>query len=271
MSAIRLSDRLMMVYRLLDMGNVIADVGCDHGYLPIRLIEDGKFKNAIAMDINEGPLSKAADNINVHGLSSHIKTRLSDGVSALHQGEADAISICGMGGNVMMHIFEEGQEVLRGLDTIVIQPQSEYSKLREYLRLKEYAIVDEDIVVEDGHYYFAWKLETGATGGRVPCRAFLSGSDATGGRVPCRAFLSGSDLDEKIRDKEPVPLSHLSPILLERKNPIYKDYLMQQMLSIDKAIANIEANGNKQSSRYEELISERKLIDENIRMYYNNE
>ena len=255
MSAIRLSDRLMMVYRLLDMGNVYADVGCDHGYLPIRLIEDGKFKNAIAMDINEGPLSKAADNINTHGLSSHIKTRLSDGVSALHQGEADAISICGMGGNVMMHIFEEGQEVLRGLDTIVIQPQSEYSKLREYLRLKEYTVVDEDIVYEDGHYYFAWKLETGATGGRVPCRAFLS----------------GSDLDEKIRDKEPVPLSHLSPILLERKNPIYKDYLMQQMLSIDKAIANIESNGNKQSARYEELISERKLIDENIRMYYNNE
>ena len=261
MSAIRLSDRLMMVYRLLDMGNVYADVGCDHGYLPIRLIEDGKFKNAIAMDINEGPLSKAADNINAHGLSLDIETRLSDGVKALSIGEADAISICGMGGNVMKHIFEEGQEVLRGLDTIVIQPQSEYSKLREYLRLKEYTIVDEDIVVEDGHYYFAWKLS--ATGGRVPC--------ATGGRVPCRAFLSGSDLDEKIRDKEPVPLSHLSPILLERKNPIYKDYLMQQMLSIDKAIANIESNGNKQSARYEELISERKLIDENIRMYYNNE
>ena len=268
MSAIRLSDRLMMVYRLLDMGNVYADVGCDHGYLPIRLIEDGKFKNAIAMDINEGPLSKAADNINAHGLSLDIETRLSDGVKALSIGEADAISICGMGGNVMMHIFEEGQEVLRGLDTIVIQPQSEYSKLREYLRLKEYTIVDEDIVVEDGHYYFAWKLS--ATGGRVPCRAFLSGSDLDE-QIRDKEPVPLSHLDEKIRDKEPVPLSHLSPILLERKNPIYKDYLMQQMLSIDKAIANIESNGNKQSARYEELISERKLIDENIRMYYNNE
>ena len=247
-TSLHLSERLSMVANLLDMGNVYADIGCDHGYLPISLIAEGRFSRAIAMDINEGPLSKAADNIKRYGLTDCIETRLSDGVSALKCGEADVISICGMGGNVMMRIFEAGADVLKSADIIVIQPQSEYAKLSNYIRLQGYTIVDEDIVYEDGHYYFAWKLKSGQGDGSVV-----------------------NFLDE-------CGFYH-SPILLERCNSIYRSYLEHHQSACDTAIANIRANlpsdavdqpsESPSARRMEQLMNERSIIADNINLYYN--
>ncbi|MCR4611921.1 MAG: class I SAM-dependent methyltransferase [Lachnospiraceae bacterium] len=236
--SIPMSERLMMVFRLLDMGNVICDVGCDHGYLPIKLIESGNYNKAIAMDINEGPLNKASENIDKFGLSDCIETRLSDGVKSLRQDEADAVSICGMGGNVMMHIFDDGKEVLSHLDKIVIQPQSEYMTLHNYILLQGYAIVDEDIVFEDGKYYFAWKLKyTGE---------------------------SLSDADGTIKEK---PGYYHSVNLLEQGNETYRAYLEYHLKNCNKAIENIKANSSD-NARLEQLLAERDLVRDSVREYY---
>ena len=226
-----LSKRLTSVYNLLGMGNVIADVGCDHGYLPISLIESGRFKRAIAMDINEGPLIKASDNIAAHGLSELIETRLSDGVSALEAGEADAISICGMGGNVIMHIFDEGTHILPYADKIVIQPQSEYMKLQHHLLLQGYTISDEDIVYEDGHYYFAWRLiHTGDT----PQDAHKEMPDDTLGY-------------------------YHSERLMKQHSQTYIEYLEWYLSACDKAIESIKSNSTDKQ-RLNQLLKEKQLI-----------
>lgn len=141
------------VAAMVTSGGVLADVGTDHGYIPIALIQRQKIKSAIAMDINKGPLAHAQDNIASAQLGDYIQTRLSDGVAALGEGEADSILIAGMGGELVIHILSEGEKVCKAASELILQPQSDIRKVREYLRLHHYKIVDEDMICEDGKYY----------------------------------------------------------------------------------------------------------------------
>ena len=106
---VKLSNRLSAVASFVTDGNVLADVGTDHGYIPIYLLQEKRIKKAIAMDINAGPLQRAKEHIALYGLKDYIETRLSDGVEALMPGEADTILIAGMGGGLVMHILEDGR------------------------------------------------------------------------------------------------------------------------------------------------------------------
>lgn len=142
----------------IDKKSVVADIGCDHGYVSIYLVESGIASRAIAMDVRKGPLSGALNNIHDFGFSDHIKTRLSDGLKALEPGEADAIIIAGMGGKLMMRILEEGDPAALGAYFGVLQPQSDLDEFRKYLRDKGYVILDEKIVFDDGKYYFPMKV-----------------------------------------------------------------------------------------------------------------
>ena len=114
-----------------DKRPVVADIGCDHGYVSIYLVESGIASRAIAMDVRKGPLSGAASNIHDYGLSDYITTRLSDGLKALEPGEADAIIIEGMGGKRMMRILEEGNPAALGACFGVLQPQSDLDEFRK--------------------------------------------------------------------------------------------------------------------------------------------
>ena len=75
--------------RLVTEGNRLVDVGCDHGYLPVYLIQQKKIPSAIAMDVRKGPLSRAQEHIRQYGLEEYIQTRLSDGLEGLKAGEGD--------------------------------------------------------------------------------------------------------------------------------------------------------------------------------------
>lgn len=141
------------VAAMVTSGGVLADVGTDHGYIPIALVEEKKVQRAIAMDINEGPLSRARENIVQNHLEKYVETRRSDGVEALTVGEADSVLIAGMGGELVIHILSAGEAVCRKAKELILQPQSDIRKVREYLRLHQYKIVDEDMVCEDGKYY----------------------------------------------------------------------------------------------------------------------
>ena len=110
-----LSKRLQAVADLVSNGVTVADVGTDHGYIPIYLVESGKNKCAIAMDINRGPLDRAEAHIRMHGLGEQIKTRLSDGVQKLQIGECDCVIVAGMGGGLVIKIMEDGEEIFRNL------------------------------------------------------------------------------------------------------------------------------------------------------------
>ena len=153
MREIQISRRLRAVAGLVKENGPLADVGCDHGYIPIYLIQKGKIPRAIAMDVNQGPLDRARVHIREWGLEKYIETRLSDGLAALFAGEADTIVIAGMGGPLMERILTEGQKALTQVKELVLQPQSEIGHFREFLAREGYCIRAEDMVEEDGKYY----------------------------------------------------------------------------------------------------------------------
>ena len=150
---VKISDRLKTAASLIREGAVLADVGTDHGYVPIYLLEQKKIKSAIAMDINKGPLERAREHIHLYGMDAYIQTRLSDGVAALEKGEADSILIAGMGGGLVMHILEEGKDICQAAGELILQPQSELCSVREYLAENGYVTESERMVFEDGKYY----------------------------------------------------------------------------------------------------------------------
>ena len=93
----QLSIRMQAVADMVTPGGRIADIGTDHGYVPIYLVEQNKTDHAIAMDVRKGPLARAGENIVRFGCSDRIETRLSDGLAMLKPGEADTVIIAGMG------------------------------------------------------------------------------------------------------------------------------------------------------------------------------
>lgn len=158
----QLSERLSAIANMVKKGNRVVDVGCDHGYIPIWLVKQGWIPGAIAMDINKGPLLRAKDNIEQHGLSPYIETRLSDGVAALLAGEGDTLAIAGMGGPLTERILEQGADVLESIKEIILEPQSEIGHVRQYLQEHGYEITAEDMVFEDGKYYPIMKVVHGS-------------------------------------------------------------------------------------------------------------
>lgn len=155
---IKLSKRMNAVASMVTDGNVLADVGTDHGYVPIALVQKGKITKAIAMDINKGPLQRANEHIRSCRLENMIETRLSDGVEALDENEADTILIAGMGGELVIHILTDGEKVCRKAKELILQPQSDIDHVRRYLRENKYRIIDEDMVFEEGKYYPMMKV-----------------------------------------------------------------------------------------------------------------
>lgn len=150
---IKISERLRTVASLVTEGYRLADIGTDHGYVPIYLLEQKKIPSAIAMDIGRGPLERAREHILRHGMGDYIQTRLSDGAAALEPGEADSIVIAGMGGGLVMHILDSGAAVCRSAKELILQPQSELEKVRIFLETQGYAADAEAMVEEEGKYY----------------------------------------------------------------------------------------------------------------------
>ena len=145
-----LSKRLTAVAALVTPGSRLADVGTDHGYIPIWLVKNGRIPCAVAMDVNKGPLLRAEENIREEGLEEKIETRLSDGLKKLCPGEADAAVIAGMGGALTIYILEAASRVLPGMKELILQPQSEIAKVRRWLEDQGWQIAEEDMVEEDG-------------------------------------------------------------------------------------------------------------------------
>ena len=119
----QLSERMRRLTCLVTEGNRLADVGTDHGYVPIALVKAGRIPSAVAMDVNRGPLARARAHIRESGLSTYIETRLSDGLAQLEPGEAETVMIAGMGGMLTIRILENGAHCLDTVQELVLQPQ----------------------------------------------------------------------------------------------------------------------------------------------------
>ncbi len=155
---ILLSDRLLAVAGLAGSSDCVCDIGTDHGFVPIYLINSCAAEHVIAMDINEGPLDRAKEHIREYGLEDRIETRLSNGMEKLLADEADTAICAGMGGILMKRILEDGAPREKGLKHMVLQPQSDLATFRQYLRYERFFIEDEKEIFEDGKYYVAMRV-----------------------------------------------------------------------------------------------------------------
>ncbi len=158
MKAVELSARMQALADMVSRGRVVCDVGCDHGWVSIYLVQQGIASKVYAMDVGIGPLERAKEHIRSYNLEKYIDPRLSDGLASLQVGEADCMVCAGMGGPLMMKILTEGREKVRAMKEIILQPQSEIARFRAFLRQEGYKIVREDMVLEEGKYYPMMKV-----------------------------------------------------------------------------------------------------------------
>ena len=153
MEELNLSDRLRLIAGLIKKGSKVADIGTDHGYLPIFLVKSGITDRVIAMDVRKGPLKKAEDNTRAFCVFDQIELRLSDGLAALEKGEADTVTISGMGGRLIQSILTNGMEKLDKSTRLIVSPQSELREFRIFLKEKGFLVLEEHMMTEDGQFY----------------------------------------------------------------------------------------------------------------------
>ena len=153
MSSIKLSKRLECIVSNVKSGGIVADIGCDHAFTSICLVERKLAKGAIAMDINKGPLKRAKKHITQAGMEEYILTRLSDGAEELKEGEADTILISGLGGALITDILAKSINTIKTSEELVLSPQSEIYLVRHFLHNNGFKIVHEDMVKEQGKFY----------------------------------------------------------------------------------------------------------------------
>ncbi len=153
MEQIKINDRLLTAIPFVREGKRFADIGTDHAYLPIYLMQMGKISNAIAADINQGPLDKAQENIIKCGLCDNIKTILCDGLSKIDSEMVDDIAIFGMGGELIVKIIDEAGWVKDRDKRLILQPMTHPEKVREYLADNGFQIVGETLSFDRGKIY----------------------------------------------------------------------------------------------------------------------
>ncbi len=138
---------------MITPGIPVADIGCDHAYLPIWLAKEEISPYIIACDINAGPIERAKENIEDVELTERIDVRQGDGLAVINPGEVKSVVMAGMGGKLMIHILDEGRDVLEKVSEIIMEPQSEVAALRHYLQDNGYRIISENMVSEEGKFY----------------------------------------------------------------------------------------------------------------------
>lgn len=232
-----LSKRLMMIAGMVTPGNRLADIGTDHGFIPIKLVSEGIVPSALAMDVGKGPLERAKEHVAAYGLTNQIECRLSDGYEKLEAGEADTTVIAGMGGELMVRILTEGQK--RGVLTeeLVLSPHSEWEKVRHFLGLSGYHIVLEDMLFEDRKYYVVIKAVRG---------------------------------ENPEADAYDMVEEFFGRYLLDHKHPVLLDFLNFKKQRYEKILHNLEGNLSESArNSVDEITKELELIEGACHRYEN--
>ena len=149
----KLTDRLLKIASLVTEGKRVADIGTDHGYIPVYLLNQGKVPYAILADVNKGPLENARGEVRYNKLLDKVDLRLGSGIEVLEKGEVDEVIIAGMGGILISELLEAKLEVAHSVDKLILQPMQAQNELRKYLLNNGFEILDEVLVKEDFRIY----------------------------------------------------------------------------------------------------------------------
>lgn len=152
---LKLSKRLQKIADYVSMGARVADIGSDHAMLPVYLLQSNRCPSAIAGELNRGPFEAAKKQSADAGLTSRLTVRQGDGLNVLMPGEADTVTIAGMGGSLMSDILEAGfiAGKLEGVTELVLQPNVGEEVVRQWLLKHHWFLKAESILEEDGKIY----------------------------------------------------------------------------------------------------------------------
>lgn len=149
-----LSMRLERVAAHVPAGARLADIGSDHGYLPVALLRRGLIAAAVAGEVAATPFQAAERTVRENGLEQHVSVRLADGLAAITAADAiTAISVCGMGGETIRNILDSGKARLTGQERLILQPNGGEQPLRQWLMDNGYRILVEELLRENCFYY----------------------------------------------------------------------------------------------------------------------
>ena len=204
----RIPKRMLAIANLVDNSKVLADVGCDHAYISINLLEKGKVERIIASDLREGPLNIARDNIRLYGFEDRIETRLCAGLCGYEAGEVDTILISGMGGMLVKEILSESIDVVKMADTLILEPQSDLRVVRAYLKDIGFEIIDEDMLNEGGKYYQIIKA------------------------------VKSKERIENCDDLGAMAENEFGPILIKKKHPVLLEFLKKRKNHYERLLQN---------------------------------
>ncbi|MBL0388332.1 tRNA (adenine(22)-N(1))-methyltransferase TrmK [Tumebacillus sp. ITR2] len=222
-----LSERLERIASNVPPNVKVADIGSDHAYLPIYLVQKGIATSAVAGEVNDGPFKGADRHVRENGLADFISVRKGDGLAVLQPGEVDVITIAGMGGYNIREILEAGKEKLVGVTRLVLSPQGDSDRVRIWLQNHGWKLIDEDILTEDERIYEILVAERG-----------------------------------EMNITDPMQLE-FGPFNLERKHPRVIDRVDYEQGKIRRALASIEKAPTENGlARKEELLARRAQLEE---------
>lgn len=235
----KLSDRLQLIADEIHCGETMADIGTDHGFLPLYLLETKKCPKVIMADISSGSLAKAEENCKTANPEGDYELRLGDGIDILEDGEVDVVAIAGMGGNLIADILEWNLVKSRSIKRYILQPRRHVGKLRHWLYCNGFEIVKESLVEE--------------------------------GKFICEILTVESGPVENSREADYTVEFDYPDSLLEHVNPMTAAYLQRKLELENMILDNINQNSQNASeegvrckeriARIESLIS--RLEDRN--------
>lgn len=209
--------RLQEVAKLIPHSESLGDIGTDHGYLLIELIQAGKIQRGIGCDLREGPLKFAQKHVRERGLQDKIELRLGDGLAPLAVKEVEGVSICGMGGGTIQEILTAQKEIVENLSYLVCQPQNNGGALRKFLANSGWNIVEESLVESHGKIYEMFLAQRG----------------------------------EMISPTREIDWE-LGPLVVQRKDPLLKRKVEELIFLANKVLKDLE-DGKKNSENEEKI------------------
>lgn len=244
MHSVSLSKRLSCVAQMVSPGACVCDVGCDHGFVSIYLVQSGIAGHVLAMDVRKGPLSRAAEHVQEYGLCDYIEVRLSDGLAAVRDGERiDTAIMAGMGGLLMVRLIEDACKRGLRIPELVLQPQSQWQQLRCFLRQSGYRIAQEDMILEEGKFY--------------PVLRAVAGQTDMSDRVE----------KDRAQDAESVDMAAVGdlfgPLLLQAQNAVLRQYLLREKKKFQTIRERIAQNGRCDASVEKQLV----MLDMALQMF----
>lgn len=222
MEKLHLSARMAAVADFVPQGAHLADVGTDHGYIPLWLLQEGRIASAVASDLREGPLQHAVASAEAAQLSDRVEFLLCDGLSPTCRGRCDTVVIAGMGGETIAGILERAPWT-RDNVLLILQPQSKLDVLFRWLDQNGYGIIDACLVRDAGRIYSIYVVR-GGTGRST--------------RTPAETYVD--------------------PLLLEKRDPLLPAYLDALIRKFQRAMDGLSRS---QSPDQKELSAQKAVLD----------